>query len=63
METVEIKIKKNHFPRLKRILEKLDFLESFEVKKKDIDEVSLVAEKSLAEEWTSKEDDRWDELL
>ena len=34
-------------------------------KKKTIkaDAVTLLAEKSLAEEWNSKEDDAWDEVL
>jgi hypothetical protein len=63
MEIVEIKIKRSNFPRLMQLLEKLDFLESFQIKKSDLDEVSMVAEKSLAEEWDSDEDARWDEIL
>ncbi|WP_372948496.1 hypothetical protein [Mariniphaga sp.] len=49
--------------RLKRVLEKLDYLESYRIKNSDLDIVSMVAEKSLAEEWSSDEDDRWDKLL
>lgn len=63
METIEIKIKSRDFPRLKKILEKIDFLQSYKVKREEIDEVSMVAEKSLAEEWNSDEDSRWDEFL
>jgi hypothetical protein len=63
METIEIKIRHKDFPRLKAALEKLDFLESVKIKKQEIDMVSIVAEKSLAEEWTSNEDSRWDDIL
>lgn len=63
METVEIKIRSRDYPRLKKILEKIDFLKSYKVKRDNIDEVSMVAEKSLAEEWDSAEDSRWDEIL
>lgn len=31
--------------------------------KADIAEVTLIAEKSLADEWLSEEDNRWDKLL
>ncbi len=63
METVEIKIKKTDYPRLKKVLENLDYLEYCKVTEGDIDVVSIVAEKSLEEEWNSDEDSRWDELL
>ncbi len=63
METVEIRVKRSNFLRLKRVLEKLDYLESYRIKNSDLDIVSMVAEKSLAEEWSSDEDDRWDKLL
>lgn len=63
METIEIKIKHKDFPRLKAALEKLDFLESVKIKKEEIDMVSVVAEESLAEEWDSDEDSRWDDIL
>ncbi|MFH1004680.1 MAG: hypothetical protein V1781_04175 [Bacteroidota bacterium] len=33
------------------------------VKKQNIDDVTLFAEKSLADEWLSDEDNRWDKLL
>jgi hypothetical protein len=63
METVEIKIKKGDYPKLRRILENLDYLEFYKVTEGEIDVVSVVAEKSLEEEWNSDEDSRWDELL
>lgn len=63
METIEIKIRSRDVPRLKKILEKIDFLQSYKVKRDDVDEVSIVAEKSLAEEWNSDEDARWDEIF
>jgi hypothetical protein len=63
METIEIKIRSRDIPRLKKILEKIDFLQSYKVKRDDVDEVSIASEKSLAEEWNSDEDSRWDEIL
>lgn len=63
METIEIKIKKTDFPRLRKVLESLDYLEYCKVTEGVIDMVSVVAEKSLEEEWNSDEDSRWDELL
>jgi len=63
METIEIKVKHKDFSRLKDALGKLDFLESVEIKKQETDMVSVVAEKSLAVEWNSDEDSRWDDIL
>ena len=63
METVEIKIKKRDYPKLKRILENLNYLEFYKVTEGEIDIVSVAAEKSLEEEWNSDEDSRWDKLL
>lgn len=63
METIEIKIKKTDFPRLRKNLESLDYLEYCKVTEGEIDMVSVVAEKSLEEEGNSDEDSRWDELL
>lgn len=57
------KIRKNNIPRLKKLLDDLDYLESYKVTEGEIDVVSLVAEQSLAEEWESDEDSRWDEIL
>jgi hypothetical protein len=31
--------------------------------KADIEEVTLIAEESLAEEWLSEDDNRWDKVL
>jgi len=63
MEKIEIRIKKSNLPKLKRVLEDLDFLESYKVTKGEIDAVSLVSEPCLAEEWDSEEDSRWDSIL
>ncbi len=63
MEKIEIKIRKNNIPRLKKLLDDLDYLESYKVTEGEIYVVSLVAEHSLAEEWESDEDSRWDEIL
>lgn len=32
-------------------------------KRKIIDEVTLISENALAEEWNSKEDEKWDKVL
>ncbi len=32
-------------------------------KKMIVDETTLISEKSLGEEWNSKEDDQWDKVL
>ncbi len=50
-------------------LKNVNFIKTIEPQKEkgktkaDIDEVTLLAEKSLAEEWLSEEDNRWDKVL
>ncbi len=52
-------------------LKKINFIKSIRIKnaerkaKKDtvIDEISLLSEKSLAEDWLSEDDNRWDKVL
>lgn len=50
-------------------LKSINFVKSIEQKtnkrksKTDIDEVTLIAEKTLSEEWLSDEDNRWDKVL
>jgi hypothetical protein len=33
------------------------------IAKKEIDEITLISEKTLSEEWNSEEDNRWDKIL
>lgn len=63
MEKIEIRIRKSNLPKLKKILDDLDFLESYKVTEEDVDIVSLASEPALAEEWDSEEDSRWDSIL
>jgi hypothetical protein len=50
-------------------LKSINFVKSIEQKKNkrksktDIDEVTLLAENTLSEEWLSDEDNRWDKVL
>ena len=48
-------------------LKKVSFIKAIKPKKEKtksgIDEVTLMSEKSLAEDWLSDEDDRWDKVL
>lgn len=50
-------------------LKNVNFIKSIKRQKEngkveaDIDEVTLMAEQSLAEEWLSEEDNRWDKVL
>jgi hypothetical protein len=63
MEKIEIRIRKGNLPKLKRILDDLDYLESYKITEGETDIVSLASEPSLAEEWDSEEDSRWDNFL
>ena len=49
------------------LLNKFDFINSVRIAKKPDrkrpDAITLLSEKSLAEEWNSKEDERWDKIL
>ena len=48
-------------------LRNVNFIKSIKLKGKrsipDVDEVSLMSESALAEDWLSEEDSRWDEVL
>lgn len=50
-------------------LKNVNFIKSIKPKKEkggkvlDIDEVTLMSEKALAEDWFSEEDNRWDKVL
>jgi len=48
-------------------LKNVNFIKSIKPKKEKekpvIDEVTLMSEKSLAEDWLSNEDDQWDKVL
>lgn len=48
-------------------LKNVSFIKAIKPKKKKtqygIEEVTLMSEKSLAEDWLSEEDDRWDKVL
>lgn len=50
-------------------LKNVNFIKSIKQKKQkgekfpEVDEVTLISEQALAEEWLSKEDNRWDNLL
>jgi len=48
-------------------LKNVTFIKSIKPRKgkveEEIEEVTLLAEKSLAEEWLSEEDNRWDKVL
>lgn len=52
-----------------RFLKSINFIKSVKPRnekgcaKADIEEVTLMAEKSLGEEWLSDEDERWDKVL
>jgi hypothetical protein len=52
-----------------RFLKNVNFIKTIKPQKvkgnakEDIEEVTLISEKSLAEEWLSEEDNRWDNVL
>jgi hypothetical protein len=52
-----------------KFLKNVNFIKSIKPKKEkgdkvpDIDEVTLMSEQALAEDWLSDEDDRWDKVL
>jgi hypothetical protein len=63
MKTIEISVNDNNFLKLKKILEKVDFIESIKEKYTATDPISMVSEPSLAEEWNSEEDNRYEAAL
>jgi hypothetical protein len=52
-----------------KFLKNVNFIKSIKRQKEsgkvetDIDEVTLISEQSLAEEWLSEEDNRWDKVF
>ena len=66
MLTLEITIdNKSHLNKLESLLKNFDFIKSIKKRepKKTIDPISLISQDSLAEEWNSPEDERWDKVL
>ncbi|WP_114783144.1 hypothetical protein [Botryobacter ruber] len=61
MKKIEITVNDADFLIVKSLLENLRYIKSFE-EKEPVDEVTLLSQKSLAEDWDSEEDDRYDQL-
>ncbi len=62
MKTLTVSVRDEDFGKLKNDLEKLSYVEIFAPAEKEIDLVSLVSQDSLAQDWLSEEDSRYDEL-
>lgn len=58
-------VKENKVDFILELLNNFSFVKAKTVTptKPDIDEVLLMAEESLAEEWLSEDDNRWDKVL
>jgi hypothetical protein len=66
MKTIEIKISnRDDFEKINSLLSRLKLEKEFEIKeqKYNMDPVTLCSENSLAEDWDSEEDSRWDNIL
>ncbi len=64
MRTIEISVNDQDFSKLRSFLTQLDFVKSIKEKKlTEIDSVTLLSEQSLAEEWNSKEDSRYEKYF
>jgi hypothetical protein len=64
MRTIEISVNDQDFSKLKDFLNRLDFIKSIKEKKSvAIDPATLLSEQSLAEEWNSKEDSRYEKYF
>lgn len=64
MRTIEISVNDQDFSKLRSFLTQLDFVKVIKEKKStEIDSVSLLSEQSLAEEWNSKEDSRYEKYF
>jgi hypothetical protein len=64
MRTIEISVNDKDLSRLKTLLLKLDFIKGFKEKHEaNLDALTLVSEESLAEEWNSKEDSRYEQFF
>ena len=61
MRTIEISVNDQDVSKLRDFLTKLDFVKLIKEKKSvEIDPATRISEQSLAEEWDSKEDSRYE---
>jgi len=64
MRTIEISVNDQDFSKLRSFLTRLDFIKDIKEKKPTgIDSVTLLSEQSLAEEWNSEEDSRYEKYF
>lgn len=64
MKTIEISVKDKDVSRLKSALSKLDYITIIkEIDSKEDKWVTLVSETSLAEEWESTDDQRYENYI
>ncbi len=60
MTRIVIALKDQDVPKLKELLSQVNYIESVEEKKdKDADPISRLSQESLAEDWSSEEDERY----
>ena len=64
MKTIEISVDDQDFSKLKNLLIQLDFVKQIKEKQAaEIDATTLLSEQSLAEEWDSIEDSRYEQYF
>jgi len=64
MKTIEISVDDQDFSKLKNLLIQLDFIKHIKEKQAaEIDATTLLSEQSLAEEWDSIEDSRYEQYF
>ncbi len=64
MRTIEISVNDQDFSKLRNFLNGLDFVKHIKEKKSEvIDSATHLSEQSLAEEWNSKEDSRYEKYF
>ncbi len=64
MRTIEISVNDQDVSKLRNFLSRLDFVKLIKEKKSaEIDSATLLSEQSLAEEWNSKEDSRYEKYF
>ena len=64
MKTVEIVVDDSDLPQLMKVIEQLGHIQSVTDKKpSEIDEITFVSEASLAEDWESDEDSRYEKYF
>ncbi|WP_181308725.1 hypothetical protein [Rufibacter sp. XAAS-G3-1] len=64
MRTIEISVSDQDFSKLRSFLTRLDFVKVIKEKKiEGVDPATLISEQSLAEEWDSKEDSRYEKFF